>query len=91
VDTGSGSVEVEGDLAALERLRIDTGSGGVRLRSSGLPSMEIRVDTGSGGVDVDSPAASVRESDGVWTVRLGNGAGRGLIDTGSGSVDLIFP
>jgi hypothetical protein len=40
---------------------------------------------------VDSPAASVRESDGVWTVRLGAGAGRGLIDTGSGSVDLIFP
>lgn len=91
VDTGSGSVEIEGDLAALERLRIDTGSGGVRLRSSGSPSIEIRVDTGSGGVDVDSPAASVRETDGVWTVRLGDGAGRGLIDTGSGSVDLVFP
>ncbi|HEU0225206.1 MAG TPA: DUF4097 family beta strand repeat-containing protein [Steroidobacteraceae bacterium] len=91
VDTGSGSVEVQGDLAALERLRIDTGSGSVRLRSSGLPSMEIRVHTGSGGVDVDAPAASVRKSDGVWTVRLGDGAGRGLIDTGSGSVDLTFP
>ncbi|HXV40024.1 MAG TPA: DUF4097 family beta strand repeat-containing protein [Steroidobacteraceae bacterium] len=91
VDTGSGSVEIEGDLAALERLRIDTGSGGVRLRSSGSPSIEIRVDTGSGGVDVDSPAASVRETGGVWTVRLGDGAGRGLIDTGSGSVDLVFP
>jgi len=91
VDTGSGSVEVEGDLSALERLRIDTGSGGVRLRSSGAPSIEIRVDTGSGGVDVDAPTASVRESDGVWTVRLGAGAGRGNIDTGSGSVDLVFP
>lgn len=91
VDTGSGSVEVQGDLAALERLRIDTGSGGVRLRSSGSPSIEIRVNTGSGGVDVDAPAASVRESDGVWTIRLGAGAGRGLIDTGSGSVDLVFP
>lgn len=91
VDTGSGGVEVEGDLSALERLRIDTGSGSVRLRSSGAPSIEIRVDTGSGGVDVDAPAASVRESDGVWTVRIGDGAGRGNIDTGSGSVDLTFP
>lgn len=91
VDTGSGSVEVEGDLSALQSLRIDTGSGGVRLRSSGSPSIEIRVDTGSGGVDVDAPGATVRESDGVWTVRLGDGAGRGLIDTGSGSVDLVFP
>lgn len=91
VDTGSGGVEVQGDLSALERLRVDTGSGSVRLRSSGAPSLEIRIDTGSGRVDVDAPGASVRESDGVWTVVLGAGAGRGLIDTGSGSVDLVFP
>ncbi|MGQ0430040.1 MAG: DUF4097 family beta strand repeat-containing protein [Gammaproteobacteria bacterium] len=91
VDTGSGGVTVEGDLSALERLRIDTGSGGVRLRSSAAPSIEIRVDTGSGGVDVDAPGANVRETDGVWIVRLGAGAGRGVIDTGSGSVDLTFP
>ncbi len=91
VDTGSGSVTVEGDLSALEQLRIDTGSGGVRLRSSAAPSIEIRVDTGSGGVDVDAPGATIRESEGVWTLRLGAGAARGLIDTGSGSVDLTFP
>jgi DUF4097 and DUF4098 domain-containing protein YvlB len=89
VDTGSGSVEVQGDLSALESLRIDTGSGSVRLRSSAMPSIEIRIDTGSGGVDVDAPGANVRESDGVWTVRLGAGAGRGVIDTGSGSVDIV--
>jgi DUF4097 and DUF4098 domain-containing protein YvlB len=91
VDTGSGGVTVEGDLSALEHLRIDTGSGGVRLRSSATPSIEIRVDTGSGGVDVDAPGATIRESEGTWTVRLGGGSGRGLIDTGSGSVDLTFP
>ncbi|MGQ0384986.1 MAG: DUF4097 family beta strand repeat-containing protein [Gammaproteobacteria bacterium] len=91
VDTGSGSVTVEGDLSALEHLRIDTGSGGVRLRSTAAPSIEIRVDTGSGGVDVDAPGAYVRETDDVWIVRIGAGAGRGVIDTGSGSVDLTFP
>jgi len=89
VDTGSGSVTVDGDLTALHRLRVDTGSGSVRLRSAGAPSMEVVIDTGSGRVDVDAPGAMVRQSDGVWTVRLGDGAGSGVIDTGSGSVDLI--
>lgn len=91
VDTGSGSVEIDGDLSALERLRIDTGSGRVSLRSSTLPSMEIRINTGSGGVHVNAPGATVRESDDVWTVRTREGAGSGLIDTGSGGVDISFP
>ncbi len=91
VDTGSGSVEVEGDLSALGRLRIDTGSGSVSLRSSTMPSMEIRINTGSGGVDVDAPGATVREADDIWTVRMKEGAGSGIIDTGSGSVDIAFP
>lgn len=91
VDTGSGGVEVQGDLSALERLRIDTGSGSVRLQSGARPSIEIRIDTGSGGIDVDAPGANVRESDRATTVRLGDGAGRGVIDTGSGSVHLVFP
>jgi ferric-dicitrate binding protein FerR (iron transport regulator) len=90
-DTGSGSVDVEGDLSALERMRIDTGSGSVRLESSAAPSIEIRIDTGSGGVHVDAPGASVRESDDIWRVTLQDGAGRGTIDTGSGSVRLTFP
>ncbi len=90
VDTGSGSVTVEGDLSALERLRVDTGSGGVSLRSSAQPSLEMRINTGSGGVDVDAPGASVHESDDIWTVRMKDGAGRGVIDTGSGSVDVDF-
>jgi hypothetical protein len=91
VDTGSGSVTVEGDLSALESLDIDTGSGGVNLRSTAAPSMEIRIDTGSGRVNVDAPGATVRETDDVWTVRLRDGAARGVIDTGSGSVDIAIP
>jgi len=90
VDTGSGSVSVDGDLAALRKLHVDTGSGSVRLQSTGAPSMEIVIDTGSGHVDVNAPGALVRESkEGVWTVKLQDGIGRGVIDTGSGSVDLI--
>jgi hypothetical protein len=89
-DTGSGSVTIEGDLSAVSRLRIDTGSGGVSLRSAAQPSMELRIDTGSGGVDVEAPGATVQEQDDVWTVRMKEGAGRGVIDTGSGSVDIDF-
>lgn len=91
VDTGSGSVSVDGDLTALKRLRVDTGSGSVRLESAGAPSMEIVIDTGSGHVDVNAPGATVKESeDGVWTVRLHDGSGSGIIDTGSGGVDIVI-
>ena len=90
VDTGSGSVSVDGDLSALKRLRVDTGSGSVRLQSAGAPSMEIVIDTGSGHVDVNAPGATVKESDdGIWTVRLHDGSGSGVIDTGSGGVDIV--
>ena len=90
LDTGSGSVSVDGDLAALKRLHVDTGSGSVRLQSAKSFSMEVVIDTGSGHVDVSAPGAMIKESDnGVWTVRLEDGAARGVIDTGSGGVDLI--
>jgi len=92
VDTGSGSVNIEGDLSALAHVDIDTGSGSVTLRSSaGQPSIELRIDTGSGGVDVEAPGANVRESDDITIVRMKDGLGSGIIDTGSGSVDLNFP
>jgi hypothetical protein len=89
-DTGSGSVMIEGDLSALTDVHIDTGSGSVSLRSTAQPSLELRIDTGSGGVTVDAPGATVRESDDVTIVRTRDGMHRGVIDTGSGSVDVGF-
>ncbi len=62
----------------------------MRLQSAGAPSIEIMIDTGSGHVNVNAPGATIRESKhGAWTVRLLDGAGSGVIDTGSGSVDII--
>ncbi len=90
VDTGSGSVTIEGDLSALAHVDIDTGSGDVNLSSSAQPSLELRIDTGSGGVNVDVPGASIRESNDVTIVRIRDGQHRGVIDTGSGSVDIDF-
>ena len=91
VDTGSGSVSIEGDLSALEHVSIDTGSGSVGLRSSAQPSLELRVETGSGGVDINAPGASVHKIKGATIVRMKDGAHQGVIDTGSGRVDLDFP
>ncbi len=89
VDTGSGAVSIDGDLSALERLRIDTGSGGVTLRSTVPPSLELAVETGSGHVNVDAPGTTVEQRRrGEQLIRIGSGAGRGVIDTGSGGVDI---
>jgi hypothetical protein len=90
VDTGSGSVSIDGDLSALSHLHVDTGSGSVRLRSSAQPSMELRIDTGSGGVNVQASGATIRESDDVTVVRMKLGSHAGVIDTGSGSVNIDF-
>lgn len=88
-DTGSGSVRVAGDLSRLERMKIDTGSGSVGIDASAWPSMSITVDTGSGSVAVDVPGAEITRQDGhERIVRIGEAAGHGLIDTGSGSVRL---
>jgi DUF4097 and DUF4098 domain-containing protein YvlB len=88
-DTGSGDVRVEGDLSALRRLRVDTGSGSVDVISTRSPSLELTIDSGSGGVNVDAPSAGTRrDRSGRWIVRFGDGAGTGLIDTGSGDVKL---
>lgn len=90
MDTGSGSVSIEGDLSALAKLYIDTGSGSVTLRSSAQPALEIRIDAGSGGVNVEAPGATIRETRNGTIVRMKDGAGRGVIDTGSGSVNIDF-
>lgn len=89
IDTGSGSVELDGDFSTLERMLIDTGSGGVRMRTRGTLNMHLTVSAGSGGVRVDLPEMSnVRTGRGEFEARIGAGEGRGVIDTGSGGVRI---
>lgn len=88
-DTGSGGVSVSGDLSSLTKLDIDTGSGGVTLQATAWPVMEIVVDTGSGRKQVDVPGAMVTtDRHGRVIVGIGTGGPRGVIDTGSGSVQM---
>ncbi len=89
VDTGSGSIRIEGNLSAVHRLRLDAGSGGVSVKISELPDMTLRIETGSGGINIDLPGLSeVRSGEGWFEATLGQGGGTGVIDTGSGSVTV---
>lgn len=91
VDTGSGSIRVEGNLGQVRKLRLDAGSGGVRVRTAQLPDMTLRVETGSGGINIDLPGMTdVRRGDDWFEARIGNGSGDGEIDTGSGSVTFTL-
>jgi hypothetical protein len=88
VDTGSGSVEVE-LLQDIDRLEVDTGSGSVTVRMPADVGASVEVSTGSGGIQVDLPlqVRSVRRD--YLRGEIGDGQGRIVIDTGSGSIELL--
>lgn len=88
VDTGSGSVEV-GLTRDIDRLEVDTGSGGVTIRMPEDAGATVEVETGSGGIDVDLPLQirSVRRD--YLRGEIGDGEGRIVVDTGSGSIRLL--
>jgi len=88
LDTGSGSVELD-LLTDVIALAIDTGSGGVTLTVPANLGADIEVETGSGGIDFDFPISVSRVERQSLVGTIGDGDGRIVIDTGSGSVRLI--
>lgn len=87
-DTGSGAVHLS--LASdVERLLVDTGSGGVTVVVPRELGAELHLDTGAGRISVDAPGAVVDVSGrGYLRGTLGDGVGRLVVDTGSGSVKV---
>ena len=75
LDIDTGSGEVDATDVAVDRFRFDTGSGGVRARNLSAPRGVA--DTGSGAVFLGYAEGSVIEDL--------------LVDTGSGSVQLVLP
>ena len=87
--TGSGEVQLEGELSGVEALDISTGSGSVSVASTGVPSLRLKVDTGSG--DISASGAARLEGDEDHRIVVGGaGAHSGSIDTGSGSITVRF-
>lgn len=88
VDTGSGAVTAR-LLARRTDVSIDTGSGGVRLEFPREFGADLRVSTGSGGIRSDFEIAASERSRDSLIGRIGGGGSRVVIETGSGSVQLL--
>jgi DUF4097 and DUF4098 domain-containing protein YvlB len=88
LDTGSGSVRAE-LTSDIDRLLVDTGSGSVTLRLPADLSAELDVETGSGGIEVEFPVLTTHRARDELHGRIGDGAGRIVIDTGSGGVRIL--
>lgn len=86
IDTGSGSVVVEG--AEGDDVLVDTGSGSVQV--NGVRASRLTIDTGSGRVTGSGiGATTVRVDTGSGSIALSDVSGNDIeLDTGSGSVQL---
>jgi len=87
LDTGSGNV-VLGLRNSPESIIIDSGSGSVTLTLPADFTTTLDIDTGSGGITSDFPLQLTSKSRDEMHGKIGSGAGRLKIDTGSGSVRL---
>jgi lia operon protein LiaG len=87
VDTGSGSVRVGLDSSP-HNLKIDTGSGGVHILAPADLSALVDLESGSGGIDTDFSMSNLRHDHGELHGQIGDGAGRIVVDVGSGGVSL---
>jgi len=87
MDTGSGDV-VLGLLNSPDTITIDSGSGDVTLHLPANFSATLNIDTGSGGITSDFPVQMTSKVRDTMIGRIGNGEGRLVIETGSGSVRL---
>lgn len=91
IDTGSGEVELRLDRMGSGEFLIDTGSGRVTLALPADASAEVRADTGSGHIDLDlgQQVEILHKDDDEIRFRVGSGAARVELDTGSGGIRIV--
>jgi hypothetical protein len=88
-DTGSGGVRLDFARMGDGEFDVDTGSGGIALELPAGASAAVSASTGSGGIDIDIDdydARSVSEDSAEF--RIGGGAARLRLDTGSGGIRI---
>ncbi len=88
LETGSGEIELDVD-ASLKSFHAETGSGDVTLRAPASLSAAIDLETSSGDIESDFDVTITRREEDHLVGRIGSGAGRISVDTGSGSVRLV--
>ncbi|HEX9704268.1 MAG TPA: DUF4097 family beta strand repeat-containing protein [Gemmatimonadales bacterium] len=87
IDTGSGSVRLD-VLQDVESLSIDTGSGSVTLTLPAIVGGTVELETGSGDIELGFPVETTRMSRSHLQGKIGDGQGRIVVETGSGSITL---
>jgi hypothetical protein len=88
LETGSGRVGA--DLRGpVRELAVATGSGDISVRAPASLAAEVEIETASGGIETDFPLQVTRHSRDHVVGRIGDGAGRVAIATGSGDVRLL--
>ena len=88
IDTGSGSVEIT-LASACEEIIVDTGSGNVSVNVPQGFGADISFESGSGDFETDLPVTVREREHGSFRGRVGNGAARLVVDTGSGDLRLV--
>ncbi|MGH7578621.1 MAG: DUF4097 family beta strand repeat-containing protein [Gemmatimonadales bacterium] len=88
LETGSGRVGA--DLRGpVRELAVETGSGDVSVRAPASLAASVELETASGAIETDFPLQVTRHSRDHVVGRIGDGAGRVAIETGSGDVRLL--
>lgn len=87
IDAGSGSIHL--DLASdIDDLSIDSGSGDTDVKVPHDLGARLSLETGSGGFDVDLPISHLHRDQGEMSGIVGDGHGKIVIETGSGTISL---
>lgn len=87
--TGSGTISIDGDLAAVVRLVAASGSGDIVVHTSSLPSLHISAVSDSGDVDVNLPGMQ-NVSAHEHSVRADINGAKGSAELEAGSGDVTF-
>lgn len=88
LETGSGSISTE-LRGPVRDLSLETGSGDISVRAPATLAGEVEIETASGDIETDFPVQVTRHARNHMVGRLGDGAGRVAIETGSGDVRLL--
>lgn len=91
-NTGSGDVNLAGDLSALRKLYIDTGSGDATLHTTAGLLLHLDASSDSGDLNINLPdMRNVVTHRGSFSADFGQAQGHGTISTGSGDITVTQP
>lgn len=87
INSGSGDVHLEGDLAPAQDLEVVTKGGDIVLNLAANPDADLRVDSTRGNISIDMPGLSeVRDHRTQFSAVSGEGQGRWRLESRTGEI-----